>query len=337
MSQSPGELLKSYVHSYVDNYNLPKELEEEVPQKWEKYGDFVLFDGRSFRSDIWAAQSSEFWEKICKILKCRRLALKNKIQNDGHRTPTVRMIVGTDPWILHVDNSIKYTWHVERNMFCAGNASERHRIAKMNCAGEVVVDLFAGIGYFVLPFLIHAKAAVVHACEWNPDAVVALRRNLKLNNVEDRCVVHEGDNRLVCPKGIANRVNLGLIPTSENSWKAACQALKTVGGTLHVHGNVETRNANIACEKCKEMSRTLTANSGISLKTGDILIVGREFKWKRQQWLIWAVHVLHSFISILRDLDSEKEWVASVEDLHYVKSYAPHVDHLVLDVQLSLQ
>jgi len=60
-------------------------------------------------------------------------------------------------------------------MFSAGNAPERHRVAKFRCEGEVVVDMFAGIGYFTLPYLIHAGAQLVHACEWNPNAVIALR------------------------------------------------------------------------------------------------------------------------------------------------------------------
>jgi tRNA wybutosine-synthesizing protein 2 len=60
-------------------------------------------------------------------------------------------------------------------MFSAGNAPERHRVAKFRCEGEVVVDMYAGIGYFTLPYLIHAGAQLVHACEWNPNAVIALR------------------------------------------------------------------------------------------------------------------------------------------------------------------
>mgnify|MGYP001792452919 CR=1 FL=1 len=37
-------------------------------------------------------------------------------------------------------------------------------------------------------------AAHVHACEWNPNAVEALRRGLVRNHVSDRCTVHSGDN-----------------------------------------------------------------------------------------------------------------------------------------------
>ena len=63
-------------------------------------------------------------------------------------------------------------------------------IKKFDCSDEVVVDLFAGIGYFVLPYLgkhpqiiklknfelssfcsVHAKAKHVYACEWNPTSV----------------------------------------------------------------------------------------------------------------------------------------------------------------------
>ncbi|XP_014067857.2 tRNA wybutosine-synthesizing protein 2 homolog [Salmo salar] len=63
-------------------------------------------------------------------------------------------------------------------MFSAGNITEKLRVASFNCSGETVVDLYAGIGYFTIPFLVHAGASHVHACEWNPDAVEALQRNL---------------------------------------------------------------------------------------------------------------------------------------------------------------
>jgi len=60
-----------------------------------------------------------------------------------------------------------------------------------------------GIGYFTLPYLVHAAAAFAHACEWNDHAVEALRRNLVLNGVQDRCRVHHGDSRQV--SGAAGR------------------------------------------------------------------------------------------------------------------------------------
>jgi len=58
-----------------------------------------------------------------------------------------------------------------------------------------VYMIIAGIGYFTLPYLVHAGAAHVYACEWNPDAVKELKTNLVLNSVSHRCIVLFGDNR----------------------------------------------------------------------------------------------------------------------------------------------
>jgi tRNA G37 N-methylase Trm5 len=87
-------------------------------------------------------------------------------------------------------------------MFSCGNITEKMRISKFNCENQVVLDLFAGncfkliqyktwflfeigIGYFTLPYIIHAKALKVIACEWNPVAIEALKRNLELNKCSD--------------------------------------------------------------------------------------------------------------------------------------------------------
>lgn len=335
---SSAKLLQNYVINFIKDNDLPITLASEIPKKWEKYGDFLLFNEKAFSSNIWQKQGESFWLGICQIFKCKRLGLKTKITDDGFRTPNVKIIIGNDPWILYTDNSVKYTWNVEKNMFCAGNAPERHRIARLNCLNEVVVDLFAGIGYFTLPFLVHAGAKFVHACEWNPNAVEALKRNLKLNKVEDKCKIYEGDNRLFCPKKIADRINLGLIPSSEKSWKVACEALKLSGGVLHLHGNVETKNSDINCNECIELIKNdVLCNRGLFIHSSDKNIIANDIEiiWKRKQWFVWAVHVLHSLLAILIEINKDNVWKCCIDNVHFVKSYAPHVDHLVLDVNIN--
>ena len=50
-------------------------------------------------------------------------------------------------------------------------------------------------------------------------------------------------------RDFADRVNLGLIPSSEEGWPTACAALKTLtGGWLHIHGNVATHvRSEVTC------------------------------------------------------------------------------------------
>nr|XP_022334826.1 tRNA wybutosine-synthesizing protein 2 homolog [Crassostrea virginica] len=240
-------------------------LKSSIPKHWERHGDLVMFDD-SLQDPVWRIT----------VLSCKRIAQKGSIASNGYRTPQVCMLLGQDSWVEHVDNGIRYTYDVTKCMFSSGNVTEKLRVSRFHCESETVVDLYAGIGYFTLPYLVHAKAHLVHACEWNPDAAEALKRNLRLNGVEDRCVVHHGDNREgvelrspeceadaqpaelprlspnegknlernLCPKDIADRVNLGLIPLSEPGWETACRALKKCsGGVLHIHGNVETKKS----------------------------------------------------------------------------------------------
>ncbi|RWS08845.1 tRNA wybutosine-synthesizing protein 2-like protein [Dinothrombium tinctorium] len=213
------------------------------------------------------------------------------------------MIKGDDSWALHIDNKIKYTFDITKCMFSFGNINEKIRVSKLNCENEIIVDLFCGIGYFTLPFLVHSKAKFVHAIDWNPDAIEALNKNLILNGVSERCKTYVGDNRLVCPKDIADRVYLGLIPTSKNSWQTACAALKQrSGGILHIHENVNS----------------------FGVKGKDSIL---------NLWNQWALHVLDELKSLFHRINSSIEWSLHIREINKVKSYAPHINHMVIDVE----
>lgn len=183
---------------------------------WEKHDDLAIFPINSFRNSFWKSEASNaLWPAIAKILKVERLAKKSCISDDGFRSPNVELLLGDNVWASRKENDIYYTWNITKSMFSVGNITEKQRISRFDCHGQTIVDLFAGIGYFTLTYLIHAKANHVFACEWNPHAVEALRRNLARNNIQDKCTVLEGDNRKVCPKNVADHVNLGLIPSRQ--------------------------------------------------------------------------------------------------------------------------
>ena len=101
--------------------------------------------------------------------------------------------------------------------------------------------------------------------------------------------MHEGDSRLTSQslEGVADRVFLGLLPSSEDGLEAALRVLKPDGGTLHVHG--------------------LAPSSDHAS---------------------WAEEVVAS-ASAIRPVSS----ISS--ELIRVKSYAPHWDHVVMDLSLA--
>lgn len=239
------DLLESWGERWTE------ELKRDLPRSFQRHGDLILLGDNCFTLPLWSKIGDQLWSAVTKELGAKRLAKMSRISRDGFRSPVVTMLLGDNSWVKHVDNGISYEFDVTKCMFSAGNVTEKLRVAGFDCRGETVVDLYAGIGYFTLPYLVHAKASHVHACEWNPDAVAALQRNLEANGVSGRCTIHQGDNREVQLCNIADRVNLGLIPSSEDGWPVACRLLKkTTGGVLHIHQNVTSPLQNSAAGEC---------------------------------------------------------------------------------------
>ncbi|XP_074660678.1 tRNA wybutosine-synthesizing protein 2 homolog [Tubulanus polymorphus] len=319
------ELISSVTTIMSNGKNIEKsneidveKLKRDVPRNWEVRGNLALIDEKYLQESIWKEFGDELWKTICKVLNVTKIALKSVVSTDGFRTPQVKLVYGEDSWVQHTDNRIKYCYDVTKCMFSSGNITEKLRVSSFPCSGETVVDLYAGIGYFTLPYLVHAGASFVHACEWNPDAVAALKRNLTLNKVANRCQIHEGDNRTIDLIDIADRVNLGLIPSSEDGWPVACRLLKRKsGGILHVHQNVASKPSNHDSELDTEqkISKSDDKKSEVS-----------------RIWTQWALRTASVIKHMLESLH-KTEWNTNVLHIEHVKSYAPHVDHLVLDLE----
>jgi len=169
----------------------------EVPKNWERHGDLILLPESSFMSEDWNKFGNELWEIVACALGVKRLGRKSAIVDNNYRSPNVCLLLGKSGWVTHIDNGISYSYDVTKCMFSSGNITEKIRVGNFDCVGQTVIDLYAGIGYFVLPYLIKAGAKLVYACEWNPDSVEALRRNVEINGVKDKCIIIEGDNRQV--------------------------------------------------------------------------------------------------------------------------------------------
>ena len=209
----------------------------EIPKRWERFADVAILPQGSFEGDGWPPPDGALWDAVAGALGAKRLARMGEVSGEL-RKPSVELLLGDTDWVVRKESGISYGYSMKSQMFSKGNTSERERMGEGVQEGEVVVDLFAGIGYYSIPALVHGRARLVHSCEWNPSALSSLRWNLEENGIEDRCVIHEGDCRITTESlaGVADRVFLGLLPSSEEGLEPAMRVLSPSGGTLHVHG-----------------------------------------------------------------------------------------------------
>lgn len=85
----------------------------------------------------------------------------------GTRDSQAQLVLGASSWVQHRENGIMYALDACLCMFSSGNVTERARMGQLRCTGETVVDLFAGIGYYTLPVLVHAGVVpLISLCRW---------------------------------------------------------------------------------------------------------------------------------------------------------------------------
>mmetsp|Transcript_23158 Transcript_23158/g.54672 ORF Transcript_23158/g.54672 Transcript_23158/m.54672 type:complete len:644 (-) Transcript_23158:186-2117(-) len=259
----------------------------------------------------------DFWRRLAlahnspRVVRRGGIDPNSRIRESGHRilwpnsqnSTTNDLVTGpqSPSWIRVTEQGIKQSFDLTKVMFSRGNISEKIRFGKQLVReGEVVLDLYAGIGYYTLPAVIHGKASKVYACEWNQNAVDALRFNIRDNKIEDKVEIFVGDcresveaNNIV---NIVDRVSLGLLPSSEGGWRAAVRALKApYGGWLHVHANVPA----------SEM----------------------------ESWTLWLCHRLDV---LAREENRPNDWRTICNHVERVKSFAPTVFHYVADVFVGI-
>lgn len=171
-----------------------------------------------------------------------------KIEGE-YRTPErIEYLAGEkDPVVLHKEHGVKYKFDITEIMFSQGNLKERKHLASLVNDGEVIVDMFAGIGYFSLPIAILANPKKIFSIEVNSTAFKFLLENIELNDVKDIIVPLHGDCKVEAPRlssgGInADRVIMGVFPAPKDYIKEALKVAKDSGAVIHYEGIVDGDN-----------------------------------------------------------------------------------------------
>ena len=140
---------------------------------------------------------------------------------------------------LHKESGCVFKVDLRHAFFSPRLAYERMRVAKKVKAGEIVVNMFAGVGCFsILIAKVQPKVRKVYSIDINPVAVAYMRENIRLNKVEDKVVPILGDAHEVLRdfEGISSRV---LMPLPEYSHEFLADAVRALnlheGGVIHYY------------------------------------------------------------------------------------------------------
>ncbi|KAG0378858.1 tRNA methyltransferase tyw3 [Mortierella sp. AD032] len=259
-------------------------------------------------------------------------------------------------WSETCQNKVWYTWSPMFTMFSAGNISEKERVAQsrplFDARGKIVVDLYAGIGYFALVYLIHSGAKTVHACEWNPWSVEGLVRGAERNEVQwkryhgenVRFRVKDKEDEVVSELQQQQPFTTGQPtprrPPPTNTTTTTKKQQKQYGQLVVYPGDnaqwIEyfentAHHVNLGLIPSAEPGwvlgvRALCPQEGGYLHVHHNIRVGEEKTFQ--------AYLLQSLRDLFATWKGDKgEWSVEIRHVENVKSFAPLVFHYVLDVE----
>ncbi len=136
---------------------------------------------------------------------------------------------------IHVEYSTRIKLDIKKVYFNPRLANERERIAKQIKKGEIILDMFAGVGPFSLAIARHKKASKIYAVDINPTAIKYLKENIRLNKAHE-IIPCQGDIKEVAEKipEKFDRIIMNLPASAKEFLNLALKLIKD-GGIIHYY------------------------------------------------------------------------------------------------------
>lgn len=227
--------VEAQINDYRQLVDVPDSLRPFLPSSYDVLGSVAIVK----MSDEVLPHAKHIGNAIMAVQKSVKTVCVDEGVKDEYRTRQVRVVAGEGSTeITHKEYGLTFKLDVVKVFFSPRLATERDAVAKQVLPGEVIIDMFAGIGPFSIMIAKTRLPKVVHAIDTNPDAIQYLKENIALNKVSTVNPIL-GDARVVI-KDLekADRIIMNLPHSAREFLLDALDALKP-GGVIHFYEIME--------------------------------------------------------------------------------------------------
>ncbi|MGQ9507013.1 MAG: class I SAM-dependent methyltransferase [Candidatus Bathycorpusculaceae bacterium] len=136
---------------------------------------------------------------------------------------------------LHKESGCLFRVDVEKCYFSPRLFYERMRIAKQVGDGEVVVNMFAGVGCFSIVIAKYSNVGRVFSIDVNPAAFQYMQENIRLNRVYGKVIPLLGDAKEIIEEKLCHVADRVLMPLPEKALEYLPYALLSLKRTGLIH------------------------------------------------------------------------------------------------------
>jgi tRNA (guanine37-N1)-methyltransferase len=214
----------------------PKESEELI-SAFDQIGEIIIVR----IPDSLLPKKKIIGEALLKDVKIVRSVFYQASAVEGDfRTRNLEVIAGEDNTETEYrEFGCKFIVDVQNAFFSPRLSTERDRIANLIQEGEVMTNMFAGVGMFSI-IAAKKKKCEVYSLDINPVASNLCERNIKLNKLAGEVISINGDARQIINEQLENKSDRTLMLLPERSDEFLESAIKTTknGGIIHYYSHI---------------------------------------------------------------------------------------------------
>jgi tRNA (guanine37-N1)-methyltransferase len=200
-------------------------------------------------------------EKLLEQVKTARSVFYQSSSVEGDfRTRDLEIIAGKDNTVTeYKEFGCRFIVDVEKAFFSPRLSTERDRIANLVQDGEIVINMFGGIGMFSI-IAAKRKKCTVYNIDINPIATNLCEKNIELNKLAGNVVSIQGDAAQIVEERLTDkgdRVLMLLPERSDEFLNSAILATKNNGIIhyySHIHADKKSQAAKLSEKHYQDIS-----------------------------------------------------------------------------------
>jgi len=210
---------------------------EELISAFDQIGDIIIVR----IPDSLLPKKKLIGETLLKEVKIAKSVFYQSSAVEGDfRTRNLEILAGEDTTETeYKEFGCKFTVDVENAFFSPRLSTERERIANLVSDGEIIVNMFAGIGMFSI-MAAKKKNCTVYSLDINPVASKLCEKNIESNKLRGNIISINGDTSQIISKQLEDKSDRTLMLLPEKSDEFLDSAIKTTknGGIIHYYCHI---------------------------------------------------------------------------------------------------
>ena len=170
------------------------------------------------------------------------------------RTRNLEILAGEDNTRTeYKEFGCRFIVDVENAFFSPRLSTERERIANLIQNGEIMTNMFAGVGMFSI-MAAKKKKCIVYSLDINPVASNLCEENTKLNQLAGKVISINGDATKIIKEKLMNKSDRTLMLLPERSDEFLESAINTTkdGGIIHYYSHIHADKKSNASKLSEE-------------------------------------------------------------------------------------